>query len=426
MVNARLPSVERVAAGVRDARLDRGAALGHRADMKVLFSSIRNTSHFLPLVPFIEACRRAGHEVAVTAPADLAERVAGVGAAFMPFGHPGDAGLGPLWRKMREVPPAEHPRVAVGEIFAGACAAAALPDVTTTIETWRPAIVVRESQEYAALVAAEKLKVPHARVAISARGAEAEVAPFAAPYVDERRASVGLPPDPSGARVAGEPVLTLFPPSFEPGVGQASAQTLRFRAARAAAAPLPDWWPGAHKPNAPFVYVTLGTVIGTMADRHSAYRCVLDAVAGLPVRVLLTTGAELPPEALGPVPDNTHVERFVPQDQVLPHAAALLCHGGSGTVIGGLAAGVPMVVAPMFADQPFNAGCITAIGAGLGLPAEAPTAPAVRAALLRVLEEPSFRAAAQRLAAEIATLPPVEEAGAALARLAGAGAAANP
>lgn len=214
--------------------LDRTTALVHRATMKVLFSSIRNTSHFLPLVPFIQACQRAGHEVAVTAPADLAERVAAVGAAFMPFGHPGDSGLAPLWRKMREVPAAEHPRVAVGEIFAGACAAAALPGMLETIETWRPAIVVRESHEYAALVAAEKLNVPHARVAISARGAEAEVAPFAAPHVDERRTSVGLPPDPSGARVASESVLTLFPPSFEPGAGAASARTLRFRAARGA------------------------------------------------------------------------------------------------------------------------------------------------------------------------------------------------
>ena len=49
-----------------------------------------------------------------------------------------------------------------------------------------------------------------------------------------------------------------------------------------------------------------------------------------------------------------------------------------------------------------------------------PNAPALRAALARVLEEPSFRAAAQRLSAEIARLPPVDEAGAALERLAGA------
>ena len=390
--------------------------------MRVLFSSIRNTSHFLPLVPFIEACRRGGHEVAVAAPPDLAERVATTGAAFMPFGHPGDAGLAPLWKKMREVAADDHPRVAIGEIFAGACASAALPGLLETMERWRPAIVVRESQEYAALVAAEKLNVPHARVGISARGSELQVIPAAAPAVDQRRHGLGLPADPEGDRMRTETTLTMFPPSFE-GTGEAEAATadpaviLRFRALRAAAPPLPDWWAGSRQP---FVYVTLGTVIGTMVDLASSYRTVIEAVADLPVRVLLTTGAEVAPDALGVVPANVHIERFVPQDQVLPHAAALLCHGGSGTTIGGLAAGVPMVVAPMFADQPFNAQCIAATGAGLAVPLRTANAAEMRAALLRVLEQPSFRAVAQRFAAEIAALPPVDTAGAELARLAGA------
>jgi MGT family glycosyltransferase len=220
-----------------------------------------------------------------------------------------------------------------------------------------------------------------------------------------------------------ENTLTLCPQSFEgPEAAEEASGTLhvlRFRAVRAPAAPLPDWWPGRSEP---FVYVTLGTVIGTMADLSAAYRIALDAVADLPLRVLLTTGAELSPESLGTIPANVHIERFVPQDQVLPHAAALLCHGGSGTTLGALAAGVPMVVAPMFADQPFNAQCIAASGAGLALPTRTATAPEMRSALMRVLEEPSFRAKAQKFAGEIAALPTIDEAGTELARLAGASA----
>jgi UDP:flavonoid glycosyltransferase YjiC (YdhE family) len=87
-----------------------------------------------------------------------------------------------------------------------------------------------------------------------------------------------------------------------------------------------------------------------------------------------------------------------------------VCHGGSGTVLGALAAGVPLVVAPMFADQPNNAERITAVGAGLALPTRADSVPDLRRALTRVLEEASFRAAAQRLAVEIAALPPVDDA----------------
>jgi UDP:flavonoid glycosyltransferase YjiC (YdhE family) len=299
----------------------------------------------------------------------------------------------------------------IAEIFAGACAKVALPGLLASMERWRPAIVVRESQEYAAVVAAEKLGVPHARVAITARNAEAHVLSLAAPAVDALGVGLGLSPDPAGDRIRHEATLSMFPASFElPG----SSRTLRFRAPRKSAGPLPDWW-GAQ--TGPFVYATLGTVTGNMENRRSAYRVMLDALSGLPIRVLLTIGADLPLEALGDVAANVHVERFISQDDVLPHAAAVVCHGGSGTVLGTLAAGVPMVVAPLFADQPFNAERVAVTGAGLAV--ASPASPTeIRAALSRVLDEGSFEAAARRMAEEIAALPLVDEAGLELEKLA--------
>jgi len=80
-----------------------------------------------------------------------------------------------------------------------------------------------------------------------------------------------------------------------------------------------------------------------MEAARSAYRVALDAVAGLPIRVLLTIGAELPMEMLGEVPSNVHVERFIPQALVLPHCAAVVTNGGSGSTLGALAAGVPII-----------------------------------------------------------------------------------
>jgi UDP:flavonoid glycosyltransferase YjiC (YdhE family) len=103
---------------------------------------------------------------------------------------------------------------------------------------------------------------------------------------------------------------------------------------------------------------------------------------------------------------------------VIPHAAAVLCHGGSGTVLGALAAGTPLVVAPMFADQPYNAACVAAIGAGLAVPTGVRNAEALRAALARVISEESFRASAQRMAREIAALPTVDDAALEIERLA--------
>jgi len=381
--------------------------------MRILFTTLRVPSHFLPLVPFVEGCKLCGHEVGVAAPEDLRERVARTGATFFPFGHPGDAGLAPLWARMREAPKEESLRIAIGELFAGACASSALPGLIETVEAWRPSIVVRESQEYAAIVAAEKAGIPCVRVGITARHRETDLFAIAAPKVDGMGRGVGLPPDPDGARLRREPVITLFPESLDVEVA-GSPPALRFRATRGTAQPLPAWWP---ELGGPFVYATLGTVAGSMELQRSAYRVVLDAFVGLPVRVLLTIGSDLPLEMLGEVPPNVHVERFVAQDEVLPHAAAIVCHGGSGTVLGALAAGVPMIVAPLFADQPMNAERVAALGAGLALPQKGATPESLRLSLTRVLEEPSFRIAAQRIAAEIAALPPAEAAGAELERL---------
>ena len=380
--------------------------------MRVLFTSLRNTSHFLPLVPFIEACRRRGADVGVAAPQDLAERVQATGATFFPFGHPGDVGLRPLWAKLRQVSKEEMSRIAVGEIFAGACARSAMPELLQTMDRFRPSVVVREAQEYAGLIAAEKAGATHAKVEITARGFGTEFFPIASEALDALRAPLGLAPDPNGLALQNEPALSLFPASFE-GASAAPHRVLRFKASRRTAAPLSDYWPGRE---GPFVYLTLGTVMGGMDESRAAYDMALEAVRGLPIRVLLTVGNDLPIEKLT-VPENVHVERFVPQDDVIPHAAVVIGHGGSGTTLGTLAAGVPLVVVPMFADQPHNGERVHAIGAGLNVPREGRTAESIRAAVTRVLAEPSFREAAQKVALEMAALPPTDEAAAALEQL---------
>jgi MGT family glycosyltransferase len=180
------------------------------------------------------------------------------------------------------------------------------------------------------------------------------------PSLEKHREQLGAPSDPTSSTIANEPVLTLFPEGFgAPQFGH--AEFLRFRAPRAEAPPLPAWW--ASGAGDPFVYVTLGMVAGGIDAGRDMYRVVLAALVGLPLRVLFTVGKELALESLGEVPANVHIERFVPQDEVLPHAQAVLCHGGSGTVLGAVAAGVPLVVVPMFADQPYNAERVAAAGA---------------------------------------------------------------
>jgi UDP:flavonoid glycosyltransferase YjiC (YdhE family) len=86
---------------------------------------------------------------------------------------------------------------------------------------------------------------------------------------------------------------------------------------------------------------------------------------------------------------------------VLPSCSAVLTHGGHGTVIKALTAGVPLVVAPLGRDQPDNAARVVHAGAGLRLSKKAGV-PALRDAIGRVLDEPRYRAGAQRMAATLA------------------------
>ena len=130
----------------------------------------------------------------------------------------------------------------------------------------------------------------------------------------------------------------------------------------------------------------------------------------------MTVGRDQDPAALGPVAPNVHVARWIPQADVLPHADALICHGGSGTVTGTLAAGVPAVVVPFIADQYHNARRVSELGAGVTLEAEdiVRLPDAVRA----LLADGSYREAAGRVAAEMRELPPVDTATAILRALA--------
>jgi MGT family glycosyltransferase len=179
---------------------------------------------------------------------------------------------------------------------------------------------------------------------------------------------------------------------------------------------LVDWWPGDDRP---LVYLTFGSVVGHLPDAIAVFASALEAVAELPARVLLTVGRAMDVSCLGEIPANTRVEPWIPQHDVLDHATVVACHGGSGTVFGALAAGVPLVICPLFADQSANGRVIESARAGRvvagrslapgGLRGLGPddVAP-LRDAIERVLDDPSYRRAANRIAAELAVTPTLD------------------
>jgi MGT family glycosyltransferase len=157
------------------------------------------------------------------------------------------------------------------------------------------------------------------------------------------------------------------------------------------------------------VYVTLGVLMRAAAG-VPVLRAILDGLADEPLRVIVTLGPRLAPEELGPTPPNARVEGYVPQELLLPHCDLVVCHGGSGTLLGALDHGLPMLIVPVQADQPENARAVAAAGAGRVLPPEQLTPASVGAAVRALLEEPAYRAGAGRLQAELRALPPMEHA----------------
>ena len=159
-------------------------------------------------------------------------------------------------------------------------------------------------------------------------------------------------------------------------------------------------WAGGWRPPAGDDPLVLVGMSSTYMDHADALARAAAALGELPVRGLVTTGPSIPPDALDAPPNVTVVER-APHREVLRHAAAVVTHAGHGTVLKALAAGVPVVALPLGRDQLDNAARVAHHGAGLRLK---PTAPAetIARAVRRVIDEPSFAANAQRLAAAIA------------------------
>jgi MGT family glycosyltransferase len=129
-------------------------------------------------------------------------------------------------------------------------------------------------------------------------------------------------------------------------------------------------------------------------------------------------GRDIDPDELGSQPANVHVERFMPQAALLPHCDLVVSHAGSGSVLGALAHGLPLVLIPIGADQPLNAARCQALGVAEVLDAVGATPEMVRAAVLSVLADAGFRGTAARIRDEIAALPGPECAVTLLGRLA--------
>lgn len=138
-----------------------------------------------------------------------------------------------------------------------------------------------------------------------------------------------------------------------------------------------DWTPPAG--GAPVALISLGT---SFNQQPELFRACIDAFAGLPWHVVLTTGPGTGAAEIGPVPPNVEIHEWIPLQAVLRHAAVTVCTGGTGTVMHSLHAGVPVVAMPQVAAADGLAAQLAGFGVGRAIARGEETAADIRAAVL--------------------------------------------
>jgi UDP:flavonoid glycosyltransferase YjiC (YdhE family) len=396
--------------------------------MRVLFSTTAGTGHFGPLIPFAKACVAAGQRVAVAAPGGLATAVTGAGFTHLPFDEPPRELIREVFGGIAQPTFEEMNRVMVVDVFGRLDAQAALPALTKIMTDWRPDIVVRETCEFGSLVAAERAGIPQLEVAIMTGWLGRELVDLLQKSLTQLSTMADLRPERGAELLLHGDSLTSVPAALDSGelvLGESETEQAvshrgriwRFRTAAPAETRLPAAW---GNPAEPLVYVSYGSVTARQLRFAPLYDATLRVLADLPVRVLMTTGRGLDPADLGPIAPNCHVEQWWPQEDVMGQAAAVVGHGGFGTTMAALAAGVPQVVLPLFSfDQAVHAKKVAAVKAGLELPGGLGAVADLPAALSKILDDPAFTEGARVMAAEIASFPDISECTPILEQLAG-------
>jgi UDP:flavonoid glycosyltransferase YjiC (YdhE family) len=349
--------------------------------MRVCFSAIPAYGHVFPLVPLATAAAAAGHEVSFVAGAEFDGRLPVRVLPGVPKG-----------MTLRDVEAEAHAEIRdPSDPFAWpkALFGVVMPRhiKPRLLRQWeehgRPDLVVHEGSNAGAALAAADAGVPAVAFHIG---------------LTPPAFFLGMLHAASGARTT--TVIDPRPPTWSGDAPDAFDHLpIRSVAWSEPTAAAPEWL--TEPASGPTAYLTLGTVaFGAAAVLRSsvletAQRCA---------RVLVAAGPDADLGALGELPANVQVERYVDQARVLEHVQVAVHHGGTGTTLGCLAAGVPQVITPQGADQFLNADRLVQLGLGCAVRNDA-AAGAVGEAVGRLLSDDELRAAVRSMGDEIAAMP---------------------
>ena len=379
--------------------------------MRALFTVQPSVGHLHPLVPVAEALVEAGHDVAVCSAPSFAPDVQGFGLEHIDAGLDWLTGDHSTWKAFPAMPP-PGPEFAkfVVTVFADITTQRMVPDLLSLAREWRPDIIIREHMEYGGCIAAESLGVPHVSIAGNAYSAidSPEVRYFpgnrlmVAEPMARHRERFGLLPDPDVRMPFRYLHVSFTPPSWD-GAGAprpANLQHFRHSSTLRPGATLPAW--ASELGGQPTVFASLGTVFNTTPGVLEA---IITALAQEPLNVIVAIGRNADPARFGSPPPNVRLVPYVDQPLLLERCDAFITHGGFNSVKEAAILGLPMVVVPITADQPYSAQRCTELGIGRAITAGNRTPEAIRDAVRDVLDDNEYRHKARAFQSEMASLP---------------------
>lgn len=359
--------------------------------MRILFSGVPAFGHLLPFAPLAREARAAGHEVALLTSGGMTEAIAAdlPGVQLVPAGPMPAALFAEVGRRTGVADAAANPQPeAVAEFFAGVRVDLTADEAVAAARDWAPDLMICEATDFVGPLVASTLRVPWHMLALGPAVPPEFTAPMFA-LVAQRYAGRGLTPTMPGSYI--DPVPSaLQTPGFAP-----RARHLPVRAeARQRPAGSVDAGHEAARREHRRVQITLGTVFSDPDLLTTIIRSLdtteLDVVATLGV-----TGIAAPAIAGVDYRTFAHLAELLDVEVVL-------CAGGSGTVLGALSRGIPLVVLPQGDDQPLNAARTEAAGVAVVISDPQDAGAATR----RVLNDPSFATAAHHLARSQSRQPP--------------------
>jgi len=375
--------------------------------VRVLFTSMSAQSHIAPMLPLARTAANAGHEVVFATGPDAVAQVQGAGLQALPAGLPfaevRQRYLQASGSELVGLSPQERLEHLLRHGLIGIAAPAMAADLLPFARTWQPDLVIRNLGEPAAEVVATAAGVPHVVHGFSSPKSSYFAAAHRAGLA-ELYERCGIDPPHGDSRLA-TPYLDIWPEDLHQQAEDwqyPNMWPLRPENALPLAAPGP-------RPPAldglPFertVYVTAGT---THNSTPGLMETMLKGLREEAVNVVVTIGPDGDLDRFGRQPDHVRIERYIAQNTLLPHCEVVVCSAGAGTVLGALAHGRPLVLAPVATDQYEMAAQVQQAGAGRACSTQPLSPAAVRESFQEISTDPAYSAAAVRLREQILSMP---------------------